>query len=128
MKLFATVLLLFLAAGVLRSEGAPTAGFSKLSDALAFIDACLDQDDWRKLELALYPPYEKDQPSRASWVHLKAVRKDRKLTDILRQHEFPADQDKFSIGYCRSGPLPHAHMDFMKHGNSWKLHAIWVCR
>jgi hypothetical protein len=109
-------------------SGSDEPQFTRLSDALSFLDQALDQKDWEKLDSALYPPFGSEQPNRNNWPQLERARGDRALKTMFLEMSFSEDRSKFSIGYCGSGPLLHTHIDFVKVGDSWRLTAVWMCR
>jgi hypothetical protein len=117
----------FVTSAYSRDEKAPVE-FATLSAACEFIDNALDHSDWEKLADSLYPPYEKGQSNRDYWEHLKKARDDKKLSAIFANEDFPAKEKSFSIGNCSNGPIPHAHIDFMRVGLFWRITSFWRCR
>ena len=102
--------------------------FTSLNAACVFIDDALDHSDWKKLADSLYPQYEKGEPNRDYWEHLKKARGDKKLSAIFANEDFPEENKIFSIGNCLSGPIPHAHIDFVRVGSFWRIARFWKCR
>jgi hypothetical protein len=102
--------------------------FTSLNDACEFIDNALDHSDWKKLADSLYPQYNKGEPNRDHSEHLKQARGDKKLSVIFANEDFPAKDDVFSMGNCMIGPIPHAHIDFVRVGSFWRITRFWKCR
>lgn len=68
-------------------SGSDEPQFTRLSDALSFLDQALDQKDWEKLDSALYPPFGSEQPNRNNWPQLETGQRQSCVEDDVFRDE-----------------------------------------
>ena len=105
---------------------APT--FTKLKDALSFIDHALDVEDWNGLNQALYPFLQPDEHNRNYWMPLKGARGQQRLINIFADREFPTSDNTYVIGVPFPPALGGSRIKFIKSGDQWYLNAVYAVR
>jgi hypothetical protein len=97
--------------------------FTALGEAVSFIAACLDSDDYNKLRSAcLREKAFADAFSVLQYKHRKSP-----LTTLYSGREFPPKGVSFTLG-GHDRELGRVHIDFVKRDGSWYIDAIRVCR
>src|ERR1700677_2574612 len=134
MKFFFIAIASLLAAAlpILADDKSASPPFTKLQDALAFIDAALDKEDWDLLKKDLYPPYQEPRdPNRDYWAQLKEERGKSRLVDDFPNQTFPTNGTTLEIG---ASPIVGAKLNgwsrikFIKANDGWHLNAVYGVR
>ena len=104
--------------------------FSNLQEAVTFIAACLDRDDFKKLSSACVggrKPAVYLAQHRSVFDNLKTTHKKTPLQKLYTKRAFPKDADKLKLG-GHAAELGHTHIDFVNKDGHWSLADIWECR
>ncbi|MBI5725133.1 MAG: hypothetical protein HZA50_14330 [Planctomycetes bacterium] len=99
--------------------------FSSLKEAVAFIAACLDKEDYDKLADACSG--KRSHPEKYLLEILKKMHQDTPLAKLYAEKEFPKDKTAFKLGGHMS-ELKCIHIDFAKKDDKWMLDSIWMCK
>jgi hypothetical protein len=110
------------------AEDIPEPGFTKLTEALIFIDHKLDAADWEALSQALYPPLQLHDPNRTDWTQLKEARGKLGLASIYADKDFPTGDDKFLINVPRATSIGGSRIRFIKANGEWRINAVYIVR
>ena len=106
------------------------ASFSNLQEAVTFIAACLDQDDFEKLSGACVGgrrPAVYLAQHRSVFDTLKAAHENTPLQELYADRTFPEDTNTLKLG-GHMAELGCLHIDFVKRDGHWFLADIWQCK
>lgn len=112
---------------VFAASTAKQPSFTKLKEALAFIDHKLDIEDWNGLTQALYPVFRPNEPNRNEWVHLKEDRGNLRLVSAFANIEFPSSEDTYRI-HVPFTPIGGSVIKFVKIDSAWRIKATYFLR
>ena len=116
-------------------SGSNVKQFPSLSEAVAFIVACLESDAQARLlsecergsaHLVRNPDYL-DHFSRFVFSQLRDKHQETDLRTRYSDRVFPEDGTKFKLG-GHMQELGCIHIDFVKRESGWALRDIWLCR
>jgi hypothetical protein len=103
-------------------------GFTRLADALVFIDHELDAGDWKTLNHSLYPPLQTHDPNRSEWAQLKEDRGNLCLARVYADQDFPPTDLEFDIKIPRFQLEGESRVRFIKANGSWRINAAYFTR
>ena len=112
----------------LAEDATQSPAFTKLKDALVFIDHGLDTGDWNGLSHALYPLLQPKEPNRTYWTELKDARGKLSLASIFADQDFPSSNNTFLIKVPRAASIGGSRIRFTKESDGWRINAIYIVR
>lgn len=98
--------------------------FSTLQEAVIFIVACLEKDDYKNLADACEST---DKPNEQLLKTLKEIHAQTPLPTLYAGKDFPKNETTFKLG-GHMKELGFIHIDFIKKDNAWHLARIWMCK
>lgn len=111
--------------------------FDTLNQAIEFIVACLDREDYASLSDACARTYatERAAPQLPTYVEYrsKAIRalalnhQRTSLISLCAGMTFPSDTTRYLIGGHADG-WNHVNLEFRQSKQGWVLDEIWICR
>lgn len=103
--------------------------FRSLSQAAVALDEAMAAPDPSAALKALLPSpktYFSQHPNVAR-ILVEEHKKTGSLAKLYADRRFPSEIDAYKLG-GHASELGHIHIDFVRHGNEWKLKDIWNCR
>ena len=121
------VALLLASATVVGSQHVPKPSFSELSDAVAFIVRCIDDNTPERFSEAFIEPERFPHAYESKFDGLVEINKHTPLTALYEGKQFPVIDSSFTLG-GHDKELGFIHIRFVKTNGVWHLSEIMECR
>ena len=102
--------------------------FNKLSDAILFIETCLDNGNEDELyNTCIFLRQNTSGNIHRFFAIIKKYHEQTPLHVLYAGTTFPQDRSQVALG-GHGGKLGYIHIDFIKRDGKWYLTKIWMCK